>query len=237
MKVGILSDIHGNSDALEMVLEEAATNDVEQLLILGDCIGYYQHPARVFELLSDWKYELIKGNHESILQDFYHGKDDFKNLIRKKYGFGHDAALEQLSGECIEKLFLLPDVKTITINNVRIKMCHGSPRNPDEYIYPDVDLDILKSFDDEEFDFIFMGHTHYPFQYSGTHTHLINVGSVGQSRIMGGVANWGILNTNNKVFTLKHTIYSTQKLLFELEQITETPKYLMSILKRNRNIA
>ena len=64
MKVGIISDIHGNHYALEEVLKVAIREGVEKLLVLGDIVGYYYHPEIVLEMLYKWSYEIIKGNHE-----------------------------------------------------------------------------------------------------------------------------------------------------------------------------
>ena len=39
LKIGIISDIHGNFDALEAVLENFKQNDIEKIICLGDLIG------------------------------------------------------------------------------------------------------------------------------------------------------------------------------------------------------
>ena len=69
MKVAVISDIHGNFDALVVVLEKAKSENVTHLLILGDIVGYYYHPEKIMDLLSQWSFDIIKGNHEKILED------------------------------------------------------------------------------------------------------------------------------------------------------------------------
>ena len=69
MKIGVISDIHGNSDALAEVLKKAKEENVEHLLVLGDLVGYYYHPDKIMKLLSEWSFDIIKGNHEKILED------------------------------------------------------------------------------------------------------------------------------------------------------------------------
>ena len=71
MKIAVLSDIHGNNFALDDVLKECKLENVEKLLILGDIVGYYYHPELVLKMLSEWEYEIIKGNHEVILQELH----------------------------------------------------------------------------------------------------------------------------------------------------------------------
>ena len=51
MRVGLLADIHGNAPALEAVLRDPAMSEVDQLIILGDLVGYYFWPAEVLEAL------------------------------------------------------------------------------------------------------------------------------------------------------------------------------------------
>jgi putative phosphoesterase len=233
MKIGILSDIHGNSYALESVLKEVKREGIEKLLILGDCVGYYHHPDKVMNLLKCWDCEIIKGNHETILKHYLDEDDNYRSKIRAKYGHGHDAVLKKLKDSEIEYLIELPLVKKVIIDGVSIIMAHGSPDDNETYIYPDTDKSVLEKMDNEEVDFIFMGHTHYPFIYKGKHTQIINIGSVGQSRVMGGIANWGVLNTTNSTFVPKHTPYSIKKLIEELLLFENTPNYLIKILLRN----
>ena len=67
MKVAVLSDIHGNYDAFKEVLKKAEQEGVKHLLILGDIVGYYYSPQKILKSLSDWSFDMIKGNHEDIL--------------------------------------------------------------------------------------------------------------------------------------------------------------------------
>jgi predicted phosphodiesterase len=100
MKVGVLSDIHGNHYALKKVLESARNEKVEKLLILGDLVGYYYHPEIVLSLISEWDYDIIKGNHEIILQELKENRLDSKEL-KTKYGSGHELALKLIDNETL----------------------------------------------------------------------------------------------------------------------------------------
>jgi predicted phosphodiesterase len=64
MKIGVISDIHGNYDALVQVLKKAKIEGVAHLLLLGDIVGYYYHPDKILNALSEWSFDMIKGNHE-----------------------------------------------------------------------------------------------------------------------------------------------------------------------------
>ena len=41
MKIAVISDIHGNYDALVEVLKDAKSENIDHLLVLGDIVGYY----------------------------------------------------------------------------------------------------------------------------------------------------------------------------------------------------
>ena len=62
-------------------------------MILGDIVGYYYHPDKILELLSEWSCDMIKGNHEQILEDLI-VRSMLDESIRLKYGSGHKEAIE-----------------------------------------------------------------------------------------------------------------------------------------------
>jgi predicted phosphodiesterase len=64
-------------------------------------------------------------------------------------------------------------------------------------------------------------------------TTIVNPGSVGQSRMKGGIANWAIINTNNKTVELKSTKYKVDDLILEVKKRDPQNPYLVNILLRN----
>lgn len=231
MKVGIISDIHGNHYALREVLKTAKKDNVEFLLVLGDIVGYYYHPDKILDMLDEWPHELIKGNHEAILEDLKLGKIDAVKL-KEKYGSGHELALEKLSEETQQYLFSLPEQRSVTLNGVTFQMNHGAPWSIDEYIYPDAASEKLESCNSKEHDFVLIGHSHYSFSFRCTDSILINSGSVGQSRQKGGVAFWTVVNTQNKSFSTMATPYDPSALLQEVSSLDPEVAYSSKILSR-----
>jgi putative phosphoesterase len=231
MKVGVISDIHGNHYALEAVLENAKKDGIEKLLVLGDIVGYYYHPEIVLNMLSEWDYEIIKGNHEVILQDLKENKID-PEVVKEKYGRGHEQALKNIDSETQEWLFSLPVQKTIIIDSVSFQLNHGSPSSINEYIYPDAAVLQLEKCDSKDHDFVLIGHSHYSFSFRCTNSTLINCGSVGQSRQKGGLASWAVINTANKSFEIKATPYNTTALLEEIKMFESTIGYSSKVLQR-----
>jgi putative phosphoesterase len=231
MKVGVISDIHGNQYALEAVLETAKKEGIEKLLVLGDIVGYYYHPELVLNMLSGWDYEIIKGNHEVLLQNLKENKID-PEVLKGKYGRGHEQALINLDKKAQEWLFSLPEKKSIVIDAVSFQMNHGSPSSIDEYIYPDAALDQLEKCNSVAHDFVLIGHSHYAFSHQCENSILINCGSVGQSRQKGGQAYWCIIKTEDKSFEMKTTAYNTAGLLEEIQLFETEIGYSSKILQR-----
>ncbi|MBC7617219.1 MAG: metallophosphoesterase family protein [Pedobacter sp.] len=231
MKVAVLSDIHGNHYALSAVLDSAKKNGVSQLLILGDIVGYYYYPEIVLELLSEWQYKVIKGNHEDLLLDLLENRIDRESLI-KKYGKGHQEALRKLDKKTIDWLVSLPDHQSVVVDGVLFQLNHGSPWDSNTYLYPDTKSEILAQCDSERYDFVLIGHSHYAFTCILKNSILLNPGSVGQSRDKGGIANWAIVNTKNRCLELKSTPYDVSELILDVERLDPDLKYSKEVLLR-----
>jgi putative phosphoesterase len=231
MKIGVLSDIHGNSYALKEVLRAAEIEGVEELIILGDFTGYYYHTHQVLDLLSEWRCTSIKGNHDEMLEGIFKGSVG-ADTIRLKYGSGHKFALQDLSPARLNFLFELPDKLSYTVDGIRLSLNHGSPWDKGLYIYPNADSEVMKKCDDPEYDFVLIGHSHYPFIHKNQYSTLVNPGSVGQSRLEGGYANWAVIDTKIKSLELKETKYNISELISEIAINDPDIPYLREILLR-----
>jgi len=216
---------------LVAVLEKAENENVTHLLILGDVVGYYYYPDKIMDILSQWNFDIIKGNHEKILEDLI-ADSSLSETIRLKYGSGHQEAINKLTQEQLRFLIDLPETKTVQFGQTSLLMCHGSPWSNDFYIYPDCEKEIINKCDIIGFDFILIGHSHYSFAIRNGNTILINPGSVGQSRQTGGKASWCVINTDNSCFQFFSTDYNTKDLVKEISEKDPEIEYLTKVLKR-----
>lgn len=230
MKIAVLSDIHGNAAALSAVLNDAKRMKIDHLLILGDIVGYYYHPDQVLDMLAEWNFDIIKGNHERILEDIIN-EPSIGAAIKLKYGSGHEEAINKLSQKQLVFLRDLPETRSVKFDEISLLMCHGSPWSNDYYIYPDCEKEIVLKCDSDIHDFVLVGHSHYAFAIRNRHSTLINPGSVGQSRQSGGKASWCIINTSNQCFQFVLTDYNVESLLQEIS-LRNDNEYLSKILKR-----
>mgnify|MGYP001188504222 FL=1 len=119
MKIAVISDIHGNYDALVAVLKKAKMEGVQHLLVLGDIVGYYYHPDKILEALSEWSFDIVKGNHEYILEGLI-ANPSLGESIRLKYGRGHQAAIDKLSSQQLDFLRDLPETKSVQFDDTSL---------------------------------------------------------------------------------------------------------------------
>lgn len=231
MKLAILSDIHANLDALSAVLKAASQAGAERLLLCGDYVGYYYAPAETWAALSAWPHFAIRGNHEAMLA---RAATDaaYRIELKQCYGSGIDYALATLSDTVLEHLINLPDQREFRQDGHRYLMCHGSPWDPDFYVYPDTQISADQSAWAMQYDVVFMGHTHYRMLRQYKQCWLVNPGSVGQPRDRRPGAAWALHDTITGTTELRHETYNYHDLQQMARQIDPHYTYLTEVLSR-----
>ncbi len=229
MKIAILSDIHGNHIALDRVLDSMSNVKIDYYFILGDLVGYYYHPDKVLASLNKLKNVFyIKGNHEYMLEAAMKSNDAAEE-IRKKYGLGIDYAIKKLTSNEINFLTNLPDILELSLAEKTFLLAHGSPWKNDQYIYEDSEESLFLKLDTYNKDYILLGHTHRFFHKKLSNTTVINSGSIGQSRIKGGIANYCILDiTTGQIDHMSVDFDITQI----IKEVSDDCPYLSKILKK-----
>ncbi|WP_050991963.1 metallophosphoesterase family protein [Bradyrhizobium yuanmingense] len=236
MKIAVLADIHGNAGALRATLLEARKRGVAHLIVLGDLIGYYYDAREVLDQLREWSFVAIRGNHERMLAEALED-DGAMQTYRERYGSALDVARTTLEPQDIDWLIGLPDRASIQLGGMSLELCHGSPRDPDEYVYPDSKADTLEACRIAAADLVLMGHTHYPMLAAGERPLLLNPGSVGQARDRGGFACWCRIDTDTRVVVMERTPYITRALVDEARRRDRHLPYLADVLERDNPTA
>jgi putative phosphoesterase len=180
MKLGIISDIHGNFPALDATLVFLRER-VDRILFLGDISGYYPF---VEECISSIPWDIttaIVGNHDAILLNYLKNPSSLPKNYSEQYGSALVRSAKKLSDTSVKKLASLPETREFTLEGVSICMVHGSPWDElNGRVYPDFqDWDRFRSCSAE---IILAGHTHYPLKKEIDNKLIINPGSVGQPR-------------------------------------------------------
>ena len=186
MKIGIISDIHGNMEALQSVLEDIKKEGCEKIFCLGDLAMAGPEPNEtvnfVREFMKSTDFTLIQGNTDLMLSKYseeIHNKLVSLNMVMAN---AYEADIKELSDDNKNFLSVQPKQFETEIFGVKILLVHGSPRKQDENIFPDMPLSEIEGMTNEtDAELIFCGHTHLPCGYqTTTKKTVVNVGSVGR---------------------------------------------------------
>lgn len=233
MRIALLGDIHGNSFALAAVLDAARAARVEKLLITGDFVGYYFWSREVMDMLGDWDIAAVRGNHEDMLVEAL-GAPAVLEKINAAYGSGLKVAIETLTLVQLDWLCQLPHPRSFKFDGRSLLLCHGSPWDVNQYVYPDAKNDLLESCAEPSYDWVVMGHTHYPTVERVGKTVLVNPGSVGQPRNRIPAAHWALLDTASQELSLMTAPYDvTPVVALATKRHPELP-YLGNVLMGKR---
>lgn len=207
MKVAIFSDIHGNFQALEAVLNDIKSQNCEKILCLGDLAMAGPEPKKVIDFVKEQtQWEIIQGNTDKFISDFEPSLIDF---MKDKFPVMANALLDDvkiLDENSKEYLRNLPPQKELEIEGVNVLMVHGSPRRNNEDILPDMPIkEIEEIIKDTKADLIFCGHTHVPCGYqTSTKQTVVNVGSVGRPMTKNPQACYVVADFKNGSFSVEH---------------------------------
>jgi putative phosphoesterase len=233
-RLAVISDFHGNYTSLKAVIAAAERSDCDYYLCGGDYLGYYYEASEVIEIVGALPHTAIQGNHDRDFLTLLDGEWRMTAEYRSKYGSSLEMALTGIEKEKIQWLRSLPVMQEISINNRRLLLCHGSPWDMDEYLYPDMTERNLRAVYDLNCDLVIMGHTHYQYVKERGQQIVLNPGSVGQARDKGGVAAWAMvtIESNNIVTELVRTNYEIDKVVLQVRAFDPGVEYLYQVLQR-----
>ena len=192
-RYGIITDVHSNICGLKSVLTELEKEGVDEILCLGDIVGYNASPSECVDTVFGTCPHTIGGNHDRFILGEM--PEELRDGIVQVAQWGR----ENISDEQASTLADCPDSEVI---DDLFLIVHGSPRNRDEYLLTQEairkSLNVMKS-KFAGLDVCFYGHTHIPcligkgdinvefkerktIQLERLTTYLINPGSCGQPR-------------------------------------------------------
>jgi diadenosine tetraphosphatase ApaH/serine/threonine PP2A family protein phosphatase len=218
VRYAILSDVHGNLEALRAVLADAAPR-ADGVLCLGDIVGYGADPGACVELLDRRARAIVAGNHE-------HG---VAGLLSLGWFNGWARAAAEWTRERFDDdhrawLAALPLVRELE----DATLVHASPAQPDEWDYLVTPEDGWSAFGDFATRWCFVGHSHVPGAWSlGSsgpdfdprpsvviaepgRRYLVNVGSVGQPRDRDPRASYGVWDVDAGRVEVRRVTYDVE---------------------------
>jgi predicted phosphodiesterase len=193
MRYGVLSNVHGNLHALRAAVTALRRQGVERWLCLGNLVGYGRHPNECVELVAELDPVAVSGNHDLVAVGELFGASSSPRARRS-----HEWTHGVLRDDVLAHLAALP--RRAEVDGV-VVLAHGSLDDPEEYVStPSRAQEQLSQLAREHpaARLLLLGHTHRQRAYSEVtgplaltrlamplapgDRHLVNPGSVGQSR-------------------------------------------------------
>ncbi len=198
MRLAVLADIHGNMPALRAVLSDARQSGVEHLIVAGDHIIGGPSPVETLQTLRSYNSWMIRGNTENYLLDYRTGRAPeawytARSWVPLRWSY------DQLDRDGLSFIASLPEHQVVAPPGTDpIRVLHGSPNSPFEFLFPDRDPaalalfrracllsaknapprlgDLLGQVDERV---VICGHSHIPWKQKGDGRLVFNPGSVG----------------------------------------------------------
>ena len=216
----IISDIHGNEEALKAVLQVIKNREVDEIICLGDVVGYGASVNECMALVRQNCSQVVQGNHDGEIVPPRNPRMRSEAIQALEY------AQRVLPQSSIDWLLNLPH--PLVIDDNAFLAVHGAITGRDNYILAQKDVDENLSLLENnypEMNLAFFGHSHLPMilakagvltTFNAPETelslvdddkYLINPGSVGQPRDGVNKASFAIYDSGKKVVSIFRVEY------------------------------
>lgn len=185
MKIAIISDIHGNLEALKETFLDIEKRNVDKIICLGDIISKGVHSKECINLVKNKCDIVLQGNCDEYFSKEY---KDIKNLAeQEKNRIEWNQSL--ITKEDREYLIKLPFSYEFYMSGSLVRLFHATPRENDKAV---INVDSIetkyqmflpseKTISQNIADVVIYGHIHHPYMDKIYNKTLINIGSVGNS--------------------------------------------------------
>ncbi|NOX88862.1 MAG: metallophosphoesterase family protein [Calditrichaeota bacterium] len=185
MAIAIISDIHGNLEALSTALDYIKKQGINEIYCLGDIVGYGPNPNECVEIVRQQCKVVLMGNHDYAAIGL--ARIEYFNEYAKRATYW---TMDRLSQENYEFLKALP----FMYQTDRMIMVHASPTNPEHWYYILSMSDAQMEMQSFKQNICFVGHSHVPVIFNQkaairdnisiepNQKYIVNVGSIGQPR-------------------------------------------------------
>jgi diadenosine tetraphosphatase ApaH/serine/threonine PP2A family protein phosphatase len=222
MRIGILSDIHANYEALSAVVQALRSERIDRYFCLGDTVGYGGSPNECAEVVMNLVEGTILGNHDAAVA----GRMDY-SYYYEAARHALDTHAQMLDRKSLQWLRDLP--YSIELNEIGVHLCHGSPIRLEEFEYifaPEQARECLPIFHELGW-LTLIGHSHLckvfsltetqveelppiDFQLAPEYKYIVSVGSVGQPRDFDNRASYTVYDSETKRFEFKRVEYDIE---------------------------
>ena len=229
MKLAVVSDIHGNFDAFRQVLNDIDRSGIDEIVSLGDNVGYGPEPDLVIEQIRARQIPSVQGNHELALKEpeylNWFNPSARKSLIKTR-ALLSDESLRFISS--LQPYLIIHDCRFV----------HGfPPDSPLIYMFQPSDRSKIKVFENSAERICFIGHTHSLelLSYDGRKLeyqdlpmgltslerekkYIINIGSVGQPRDSSNEAKYAVWDSANDTIEIRFVPYDIASVVKKIKE-------------------
>lgn len=212
MRVLVVSDIHGNWEALRAV---AACERADRVFCLGDIVDYGPRPVETVGWVREHAEVTVRGNHDTAvaLGVSCRSAPAFRRLSEET----RRLTVPMLSEEDRRFLAGLPVRASIELDGVRIELLHAAPADPLYQYLPASDVDgWRRAVAGIDADIVLVGHTHLPVVLELGGKRMVNPGSVGLPRDGDPRACYAVLEDGHPV--LKRAAYEVEETVKDLRR-------------------
>jgi predicted phosphodiesterase len=217
----VVSDIHGNSLALDKFVYEVDKIKPDVIICLGDTIGYLDEEVKCYEILKKINAIHLMGNHEAMVVGALEINADFEDVYKL------NKAKERVSVELLKEIEQYPHYKNWNEENFIAEFYHGAPNN---LLNGRVYWETAIEPNSKQTNFVFVGNTHRSFSKSQLWGRVTNVGSLGLPRDNGQLGTFVIVDTEKKSVLRKFIDIDLQEMLSRYKSIH--PLVLENFTKR-----
>lgn len=185
MKIAIISDIHGNLEALKETIKDIEKRKVDKIICLGDIIAKGVHPKECIEIIRKKCDIVIQGNCDEHFSKKYENINEIAEQEQKRIKWNQSL----ITKEDMEYLSKLPFCYEFYMSGSLVRLYHATPTVNNKAV---TNLDNLETkykmflpskntISQKEADIVIYGHIHHPYMDKIYNKTLINIGSVGNS--------------------------------------------------------
>ncbi len=225
MRYAILSDIHGNLDALRSVLQALENQAINSYICLGDIVGYGPQPSECLHEIQKYCSAIVSGNHDLAACGLIN-INSFNTLAKEAILWTRS----KLTETDLQYLANLP----LEDRAESCHLVHGTLYAPELFDYVQSSYDAHLTMSKMDAPVCFVGHSHVPvtfvqgdsISYSVQSTYeiepkkkaIVNVGSVGQPRDKDPRACYAVYDTDSLSVTIHRTTYDVEAVVTKVRE-------------------
>ena len=227
MKILVISDVHGNLEALNTVLKVPH----DAVIFAGDVVDYGPRPAECIDKIKEVAFKTVRGNHDNAVA--FNTDCGCSYEMHELSVVSREYTKKVVSKEQVKLLQALPLKEQFRIEGKTFFLVHASNSNPlFKYLRPNIGKEeFKKEFGHINADFIIYGHTHIPVVFKDVSRGIIiNPGSVGQPRDGDPRTSCAVIDTKTNEVHIKRIVYDIDRVKKQIKE-ANLPMPLITILE------